>query len=93
MDREILNQLYLSNKADIINKEWLITTIEKLQETLQNAENNKVSDFLYKMLCEYFIVDDNNIQLTDIISDATASNKYKTLEELENKINEIRKGE
>lgn len=93
MDREILNQLYLSNKADIINKEWLIATIEKLQESLQSTESNKVSDFLYKLLCEYFLIPEDNLLLQDIISDATVSTKYKTLKELEDKINEIKKGE
>lgn len=92
MDRDILNKLYIGNKKDTILKDKILNRIEELEELLHSCNSNAMSDILYDMLCEYFCVSDN-IDLQDLISEATSSANYTTLEELENKINEIRKGE
>ena len=91
MDRNILNQLYNANKVDTINREQLINTIEKLQEMLQDSNSNKTSDYVYTLLCDYFKIDEDDIELLDIISEATSTSNYKTLKDLETKIYKVKK--
>ena len=93
MDRTFLEQLYCSNKIDMLRQEFIITTIETLQEELQSKCCGNTSNLLYELLCNYFSVGEDDVTLLDIISEATVSNNYKTLSELEDKVNEIRKGE
>lgn len=94
MDRDILKVLYSTNKMDQINKDKIISMIESLQEELIKSESNNVSDFLYNTLCDYFMINEYDVELQDIISEATTSSKaFETLEELEDEINRIRQGE
>lgn len=91
MDRDILKALYSTNKMDQINKDKIISMIESLQEELIKSESNNVSDFLYNTLCDYFMINEDDVELQDIISEATTSSKaFETLEELEDEINRIR---
>lgn len=100
LPQEILERLYESNKKDMEGLDYFTTKFDEIFDTsCYNALSKKLNNtahLLYKILMEYFIIESSvtNEELINTVMDGVYdSKKYPTLQSLQDKINEIRKGE